>query len=114
MNVLDGGWGVYLVLFLIAALAHEPWRWAGLAIGSRIDPSSDIFRWVKALSTSLVAALVARQVIFPAGALQAVPMWGRVAAFLVAIAVYLGFGRQLVAGIVAGSAMLILAKLVSG
>jgi branched-subunit amino acid transport protein len=114
MAILNDGFGGYLVLLLIALLAHEPWRWAGLLIGQQINPNGDVFRWVKAVSTSLVAALVSRQVLYPAGALAFVPMWGRLLAFAVAIVAYLTGGRKLSSGVLFGSAVLIWAKLISG
>ena len=68
MSGLNDGFGGYLALLLIAALAHEPWRLMGLVIGQKLDPDGEIFKWVRAVSTALVAALVARIVLFPPGA----------------------------------------------
>ena len=114
MSALEDGFGGYLTLLLIAALAHEPWRWLGLLVGRRLDPESEIFKWVRAVSTALVAALVARIVVFPAGALEAVAWPVRFGAFGLSIACFLAMGGRLWLALTAGGALLILGTLVSG
>jgi branched-subunit amino acid transport protein len=101
----------YLVLFLVAVLAHEPWRWLGFALGRNIDADGELFRWVRAVSSALVASLVMRLVLFPAGALAAVDMPIRIGAFLVGIAVFFACRRNLAIGIAAGAGSLALAQL---
>jgi hypothetical protein len=114
MRALDDGFGGYLVLLLIAALAHEPWRWAGLAVGRRIDAEGEIFQWVRAVSTALVAALVARLMLFPAGALEAVPLWLRIAAFACGLAWFFVAGRKVWAAVICGASLLAIGKYLSG
>jgi branched-subunit amino acid transport protein len=109
----DGVWG-YVVLLLIAAVAHEPWRWLGLALGRHIDVGSGLFSWVRAVSTSLVAALVVRLVVFPAGVLEGVPLLIRTMAFLAAVACFIGAGYRLALSIFLGAGLLIAGKLLSG
>jgi anti-sigma-K factor RskA len=111
---LQDGLGGYLVLLLVAVLAHEPWRWAGLALGRRIDAGSALFNWVRAVSTSLVAALVVRLVVFPAGVLETVPLVIRVGAFAAGVACFVASGYRLALSILFGAALLIAGKLVSG
>ena len=74
MSYLQDGFGGYLALFLAGYLATELWRWLGMLIGARLDLGGAPFEWVRAVATGLVAGLVARMVIFPAGALAGVPM----------------------------------------
>ena len=114
MSALDDGFGGYLTLLLIAALAHEPWRWAGLVVGRRLDAEGEIFQWVRAVSTALVAALVARLVLFPAGALEAVPMLVRIGAFAGGLACFFLAGRSLWGGVACGASLLAIGKLISG
>jgi hypothetical protein len=114
MSALDDGFGGYLVLLLIAALAHEPWRWAGLVVGRHLDAEGEIFRWVRAVSTALVAALVARLMLFPAGALDAVPLLVRVGAFASGLAWFFFAGRQVWAAVALGASLLAIGKLISG
>lgn len=113
MNVLDDGFGGYLVLLLVAVLAHEPWRWLGFLVGARLDPEGEFFQWVKAVSTALVAGLVGRLLFFPSGALASVPSAVRITAFSVAVAIYVFSGRSLWWAIVAGSTTLVAGTLLS-
>lgn len=100
----------YGALVLIALLAHESWRWLGYALGRRINPQGEIFKWVKAVSTALVAALVARLLLFPAGALASIPLWLRLLAFAVAISVYLRT-QTVWHGVLAGALLIAAGKL---
>jgi hypothetical protein len=111
---LGDGWSGYLMMLAIAVLVHEPWRWAGYALGRRLDPNDEIFKWVKLVSTALVAALATRLLLFPAGALAGIPLWLRIGSFAVALAVF--YHSQMTAwqGVCAGAAMIAMGKLAIG
>lgn len=94
-----GEWGGYLAFFVAGFAVSEPWRWAGAIIGRTIDPASEIFAWVRAVSTAIVAALCARLLVFPTGALAQSHLGVRVVALAIGIAVYLAAGRRLGPGI---------------
>jgi hypothetical protein len=100
--------GFYGVIALIAVLAHEPWRWLGLVLGRTVSVEGDIFQWVRAVATALVAGLVLRLILFPAGALAHVDLGIRLAALFGAIGVFFACGRRLVAGVAGGAGLLIL------
>ena len=104
---LDDGYGGYLVLAGIAILAHEPWRWLGFLLGRDVDAGSEVFLWVRAVATALVAGLVMKLVLVPAGSLAAVPLSARVLAMTCAIAVYMASGRRLAVGVAVGSLLLL-------
>jgi hypothetical protein len=104
----DPLWG-YAVFAAIAVFAHEPWRWLGLLLGRNVTVDSAIFLWVRAVSTALVAGLVMRLLLFPAGALAGVGLGLRAAAMGAAIAAFFAAGRSLAAGVGAGAAALALA-----
>lgn len=110
MTVLES----FLVMTAIALLVHEPWRWAGYMLGRRLNPEDEIFKWVKSVSTALVAALAARLLLFPSGALAGIPMWLRIAAFLLGIAVFYLTGRAAWIGVCAGAALIAAGKLMLG
>lgn len=114
MSQFVSGFEGYLAIILIAALAHEPWRWAGLYLGRNVDANSAVFHWVKAVATALVAALVMRLVLFPAGALEGVSLGVRLGSFAAGLGVFFAAGRHLAAGIFGGAAVLSLAKLATG
>ena len=102
------GLGAYVFLLIVGFCATAPWRILGVALSQSIDAESEVLRWVRAVSTALIAGLVARLVFFPAGALAEVPMVLRLGAFAVAIAAFLIARRSLAVGVLAGEAALLL------
>lgn len=102
----NDGYGGYLALAGICALAHEPWRWLGFVLGRNLSVDSPVFLWVRAVATALVAGLVMKLVVFPAGTLAAVPAIVRLVALAGGIALYRLAGDRLAAGVAGGSALL--------
>ena len=100
----DGSWQSYLTILLIAVVAHESWRWAGAFLGRSVQQDDPVFLWVRYVSTAIVAALVMRLILFPAGGLTAVPFSVRVVSVGVGAVVFLALRRNLAAGIVASCA----------
>jgi hypothetical protein len=113
VSALGDGALAALIIVLIALVFHEPWRWLGLYIGRGLDVEGEVFEWVRAVATALVAGLVTRLVLFPAGALAGVPLWVRLAAFAGAVALYFLARRNLLVGVLGGSLILIGGALVS-
>ena len=107
MNPLQDGPSGYLILLIAGFLANEVWRWAGVLVGSRLDLDGQPFLWVRAVALALVAGLVSRMVLFPAGALANVAVVVRLGAFAGAIALYYLTRRNLAAGVVGGGLLLI-------
>jgi hypothetical protein len=113
MSPLDDGSGGWLLLLLAGVLVHEPWRWAGLLLGRTVPADSEVFRWVRAVATALVAGLVMRLVLFPAGALATVSLSVRLAAFGAGLLAFFALGRSLGIG-VAASALVLIAAGIAG
>ena len=97
----------YGVLLAIALLAHEPWRWLGLILGRTVTVDSAVFLWVRAVSTALVAGLIMRLILFPAGALADVALRDRLSATAVGVALFFAFGRSLGLGVGGGALALL-------
>lgn len=114
MITIGEGIAGFAMLLAVAVLVHEPWRWLGWAIGRTIDPEGEVFRWVRAVSTALVCALCARLVVFPAGALESVPVAIRIAALALGIGIFFASGRRLLAGILTGMGIILVGKLIAG
>lgn len=114
MSALEDGFGGYLTILVAGALAHEPWRWLGYGLGSGIDGNSEIFHWVRAVATALVAALVTRILIFSPGALAGVEVGLRIAGFAAGLVVFYLSGRNIGAGIVGGAVLMVAGKLAIG
>lgn len=111
MTFLDDGFSGYLSLFIAGVLMTEVWRWVGVLVGNRLAVDGDAFQWVRAVATTLIAAMVARMLLFPAGMLAGVPLGIRLAAFLGGLALYFAARRNLGAGVVGGGLILMLAEL---
>ena len=108
-----GGLAPYAAIVLYAALPTHVWRWLGVALAGRLDERSEVLAWVRAVATAMVAALIARLVLFPSGALAEVAVLYRVAAAGAGFAVYLASGKRLLLGILVAEAGLLLAFLVT-
>jgi branched-subunit amino acid transport protein len=102
----DAPWWPWLLL-LGGALVTYLWRGLGVAISGRIAPDGPLFEWVSAVAYALLAALIARMVIDPMGALAATPLVDRLAGVAAALAAFLLARRSLPAGVMAGVAVLI-------
>lgn len=110
MSDMSSGLTTTLILLAIALFVHEPWRWVGMLIGNRIDVQSAWFQWVRAVATALVAGLVMRLVLFPAGALAGIGIGVRVLAMAAGVAAYYASGARLAAGVGIGALTLVLAQ----
>jgi branched-subunit amino acid transport protein len=100
------GLGPYLSILVAATLPTQVWRVLGVLFAGRLDEGSQIFAWVKAVATALVAAVIARLILFPTGALGEVPWVARVAAAGAGFAVFAALGRRLALGILAAELVL--------
>ncbi len=112
MTALDDGYGGYLVLAIAGTLMTQIWRWLGYFAGRNISADSEIFLWVRAVATALVAGLVTRMLVFPAGALAMVPPSHRALAFAAGIAVFFAARRHVGLGVLGGVLALIALKMV--
>ena len=62
--------GNIFIVILITSLATFLSRFLGVVSSENIKETSKIFRWFNCLAYSTLAALIARSIIFPAGALS--------------------------------------------
>ena len=104
----------YLILILVGFLPSEVWRWLGIALGRGLDEQSEIILWVRAVATALIAAVVARIVFIPPGALAGVPLSVRIVALAVGFLAFLFIRRSAFAGVVVGEAAFIFGAMMFG
>ena len=102
----------WFALLLVGFLPNEIWRWLGFALARGIDEGSEIIVWVRAVATSVLAAVIAKLIFFAPGALASVPLSVRLIAMTAGFAGFIAFRRSVFAGVVAGEAALILGALV--
>ena len=61
-----------------------------------IDEASKLFKWFNCIAYSILAALIARIIVFPYGALQEAELWLRLFVVIICITVYLLNKKNLV------------------
>jgi hypothetical protein len=107
MNAVVQAWP-YLVLILAGFLPNEVWRMLGVLLARGIDEDSEILVWVRAVATAVLAGVIGKLILFPAGALASIPVSIRVAAACIGLAAYFVIRRSIFAGVVAGELALII------
>ena len=101
---------VWLLIALAAAVTYG-WRGAGVLLGRNIDVDSRLFRWASAVAYALLAGLVARMIVFPEGPLAATELASRLAAAAAGACVFFLTRRNLLLGLGAAMAVLVLLSL---
>ncbi len=107
LQAMTGSFWPYLVIILFGFLPTEVWRVLGVFVGSGLDENSEVFHWVRMVSTALVTAVVAKLLLSPSGALATVPLWGRLCAVALGLVAMHLARRSIVVGLVVGEAALI-------
>ena len=97
----------YVALILVGFLPNEIWRWLGMIFARRIDESSEIVVWVRAVATAILAGVIAQLVFEPPGALATTHLYVRLAGVAIGFLVFLVLRRSVLGGIMAGQAVLI-------
>lgn len=99
----------FLVILLAGFLPNEAFRVAAVFLSRGIDENSELFRWIRVMATTLLAAVVARLIYSPPPALEQVPLAIRASAVLVGVGGFLLLRRSLVFGIIVGEVYFVLA-----
>ena len=102
-------WWPYAFILLAAIVPTEMWRTIGVIAARRLDEDAPAFALVRAIATALVAAVIAKLVLTPDGALGEVPITVRIAAAALGFAAIELGGRRLWVGIAVGEAALLAA-----
>ena len=107
LQSVDAAWWPFVFILLVGWLPTDVWRVVGTVASGWIDPDGTWLEAVKAVANALVAAVIARLVFFPTGALADYPLWLRLAAFAIAVATYFAAGKRLLVGIATGVGLLL-------
>lgn len=100
------GWWPYVFIAIAGWLATDLWRWLGVLTGNRLKEDSEALNWVRAVATALVAAVVAKLIVYPTGVLETSPLWLRLGAVAVGATAFFTAGRKPVVGISVSIAVL--------
>ena len=96
----------WVIVFCAAAVCYG-WRALGVALSQGLDRDGPAVQWLTCVSYAMLAAVAARMIALPSGALATTPDAARYGACLVALAVFLLFRRNVLAGTAAGFVVLI-------
>lgn len=102
----SSGWA--FTALAVAAVVTYFWRGLGVAFSGRIDPDSPLFEWVGCVAYALLAGLISRMILLPVGALEATDSSHRIAAAVIALAIFFLTRRNLGFGLAAGVGALVL------
>nr|WP_037393458.1 AzlD domain-containing protein [Sinorhizobium fredii] len=100
------GWWAYAFIAIAGWLATDLWRWLGVLAGKRLRDDSEALNWVRAVATALVAAVIAKLILYPTGVLAQSPLWLRVGAVTVGAIAFFVARQKPVAGIATSIAVL--------
>ncbi len=81
------GTSIVLAIFVTAVATYIS-RFLGVLSSEKIDATSKIFRWFNCLAYSTLAALIARMIVFPVGALSEVDYLIRFIVILLSILIF--------------------------
>ena len=86
MNEISGN---IILVILVTSFATYLSRFLGVISSEKMDIKSKIFRWFNCIAYSILAALIARIIIFPAGVLGEVELWIRLIVVIISIILFL-------------------------
>ncbi len=107
MNAVIAELWPYLLLVVLGYLPNEVWRVLGLVLARGLNEDSDIVVLSRAVATAILAAVIAKLIVFPPGALTGIPLAVRVGAAVCGFAAFLAARRSVFIGVVVGEAALI-------
>ncbi len=91
--------GAALVTYLMRAL--------GVVASGRLNVHGPLFDWIRCVAYAMLAALISRMVFFPSGNLAETPLWARLVAVAITLAVFYATRRNLFLGTASGFAAII-------
>ena len=85
-----------ILIILVTSFATYLSRFLGVVSSEKIDATSKIFRWFNCIAYSILAALIARIDIFPAGVLEEAELWTRLIVVILSIILFFFSKKNLV------------------
>jgi branched-subunit amino acid transport protein len=104
----------YLVLILVGFLPNEIWRAFGLVLARGLNEDSEIVVWSRAVATAILAAVIAKLILFPSGTLDNIPLGVRIAAAACGFVAFICIKRSVFAAVLVGEAILLLGGFLFG
>jgi branched-subunit amino acid transport protein len=107
---MDNGWDIQwaFIVLIVGAIATYLPRCAGVFISGRIQANSPIFNWFGCVAYALLAGMVARMIVLPAGPLNDVSLELRVISAIAAVTVFYLSRRNVLLSVFSGIGLLML------
>ena len=106
-GALDAWWWPYLFILIAGSVATDMWRFLGVYFAGHINEDAEVLVFVRSLATALVAAVIAKLVLYPGGAVGASLVELRIGAAACGFAAYFLSGKRVYAGVGVAEAILI-------
>ncbi len=102
----EHAYGPWLAL-IGASIGTYLCRATGVMMAGRLNPDSEFFRWLSAVTYAMVASLSVRLVVLPQGPLASVPLWVRIGVCVLSVAVMMSRPqRRLVPALLTGTLLI--------
>ena len=98
-----GLWG----LLVLAIAGTYVWRGLGVVLAARLNPRGRLVGWITCVSYAMLAGLISRMILLPAGPLAEASLGVRVTATLVAFMVFIACRRSVTWGVLAGTSVFV-------
>ena len=85
-----------ILIIIVTSVATFISRFLGVLTAEKINEKSNIFSWFNYVAYSILAALIARMIIFPAGALQDSSLLVRFVVVVICVSVFIYSKQNLV------------------
>jgi len=85
-----------ILVILVTSFATYLSRFLGVVSSKKINETSKIFRWFNCVAYSILAALIARMIIFPAGVLLEANLLLRLMVVVICLIIYILSKKNLV------------------
>jgi hypothetical protein len=105
-----GDWHALAMLLIAGVIPNQIWRMLGVWLGSGLDEGSDLFVWVKAVATAILAGVIAQILVEPPGALASVPAALRYGSVIAGFAAFVLTRRSIFAGVACGEVVMLAGK----
>jgi Branched-chain amino acid transport protein (AzlD) len=96
---LDTWWWPYVFILAAGWLPTGMWRYLGVFFAGNLDENAEILVFIRALATALVAAVIAKLVLYPEGTLALSPLWLRLTCVAAGFAAYWFARRSVFIGV---------------
>ena len=96
-----------IAALIAASAATYVWRGAGAALAQRIGVGGAAFEWFSCVAYAMLAALIARMILLPSGALSEVALVDRVGATVFGLFLFFAFRRHIFVGTLGGLALFV-------